>query len=695
MLDHLSRFIWKVSRPLQRTALGLASTLGLAAVGVHPAIATPPSIDQTVECEVLVAGGGLAGAATAYESLLAGRTVCMTEITDWVGGQLSSQGTSALDERTTQRQQRFFPRGYLEFSDRIHKFYDRPDPGDCWVSLFCFLPKDGHTILFDMLQDAEQRGKGTLHWYPATVIKDLEMVQEAVPGERQIGGAIAIQHQPAPGAPPLNTFPLSQTIEDAYRYEDSDRFQKTVIRFVPKPIEQRDQPRTATPPWYVVDATETGELIALADVPYRVGIDPRSYLEPSAATETAVPYCTQGYTYTFAMEQTAEPQPQVMPDFYPQYAPYYSYEKPIFASVDLLFTYRRIWRPEGQITTNTRFGNIGYIAPQPGDISMQNWTWGNDYRPGTEVDNLILTHDQLQQMGQLEPDGWLGGLRVESLRRGEESSLGYYYWLVAGTTDSQLGEGVKQPSPNHRFLSGIDSPMGTAHGLSKYPYMREVRRLIGRPSPGYESGFTISEIDITRNNFTDDYYRFNLPERTYRSLGIALSGLDTIERIRSNESPDPVRLRTRSRIYPDSVGIGHYNIDFHPCMQFHPPEAPGNIEYPGVRQGQGVTYPFQVPLRAMIPQQVDNLIVAGKSIATSQIAAAAYRVHSFEWSSGAAAGSLIDFALEEGVIPYQLTDDLPRPEPQLERFQRRLAEQGNPSAFPETSIFNEDWQDWN
>ena len=48
-------------------------------------------------------GGGLSGVATAYEGLLAGRTVCLTEITDWLGGQISSQGTSALDERPTQR----------------------------------------------------------------------------------------------------------------------------------------------------------------------------------------------------------------------------------------------------------------------------------------------------------------------------------------------------------------------------------------------------------------------------------------------------------------------------------------------------------------------------------------------------------------------------------------------------------------
>jgi FAD dependent oxidoreductase len=655
-------------------------------IWIAPTLAAPPKVDQTVECEVLVAGGGLAGTATAYESLLAGRTVCMTEITDWVGGQISSQGTSALDERTTQRQKEFFPRGYLEFSDRIHKFYRRPDPGDCWVSSFCFLPKDGHAILLKMLQDAAKQGKGTLHWYPSTVIKNL------TEAKGQIEGAIAIQHQPAPGTPPLNTEPLSQTIEDAYQPEDSSRFTKQVIRFVPK---QEASKNASSPHWYVVDATETGELLALADVPYRVGIDPRSYLDPSSASETAMPYCTQGYTYTFAMEQMAEPQSQSQPSFYPQYEPYYSYEKPIFASVDLLFTYRRIWRPKGQATVDTKFGNIGFIAPQPGDISMQNWTWGNDYRPGTATDNLILTHDQLQEAGQLALGQWMGGLRVESLRRAEESSLGYYHWLVAGTTDSQLGVGVKKPSPNHRLITGLDSPMGTMHGLSKYPYMREVRRLIGRPSPGYASGFTISEVDITRNNFTDDYYRYGLSDRAYRALGIGLSGLEAIQRIRSNEIPDPVRLRTRSRIYPDAVGIGHYPIDFHPCMQSHPPEAPGTIEHPGVRQGQGVTYPFQVPLRAMIPQRINNLIVAGKSIATSQIAAAAYRVQSFEWSAGAAAGTLVDFALDTGTAPYEWVDDLPHKEPMLEQLQQRLNNARNPTAFPETSIFNEDWQDWN
>jgi len=44
-----------------------------------------------------------------------------------------------------------------------------------------------------------------------------------------------------------------------------------------------------------------------------------------------------------------------------------------------------------------------------------------------------------------------------------------YLLAPRGTTDSQLGDGVKQSQPNNRYLAGLDSPMGTVHGLSKYP----------------------------------------------------------------------------------------------------------------------------------------------------------------------------------------------------------------------------------
>ena len=655
------------------------------------ALAAPPRTpDQTVNCEILVVGGGLSGVATAYESLLAGRTVCLTEITDWVGGQISAQGTSALDERSTQRSRLFYSRGYLELRKGIERKYGELNPGDCWVSESCFLPRDGHQILSDLLQDAAKLGKGKLKWFPSTVIKELELTPSG--SGQLIQSVIAIQHQPAVNAPPLNTEPLSKTIEDAYRYENSPRFQKTILRFVPSKVSKSSQlAQSNTPTWYVVDATETGEMIALADVPYRLGIDARSYLEPSSSSATEDRYCTQGFTYTFAMEATKEPQIHPMPPFYPQYSKYYSYELPRLANFPLVFTYRRIWSPKTGKPAD--FSGIKFTAITPGDISMQNWTWGNDYRPGTALDNLVYTRSQLQATGQLQPSGWMGGLRVESLRNAETIANGYFYWLVAGTTDSQLGDGVKQPQPNNRQLRGLDSPMGTVHGLSKYPYIREGRRIIGRSGWGHPQGFSVWEIDVSRQDYKDEYYRQISPEM-YRRLTTVLAGLETTAVIAGTKPWEETTRRTRSTIYPDSVGIGHYAIDFHPCMVLSPPELPGNTERPGERRGAGQAYPFQIPLRAMIPQKVDNLLVASKSIATSHIAAAAYRVHSFEWSVGAAAGTTAAFALEQAIAPYQLVDRLPQPEPQLEALQRRLEKNGNPTAFPNTSIFNESWEDW-
>lgn len=629
--------------------------------------ASPPleeQEEQAVACDILVVGGGLAGVATAYEGLRAGRTVCLTEITDWLGGQISAQGTSALDESQVQQRLQWFPKGYQALRQRIRDRYDTPS--NCWVSQICFLPEDGHEVALAMLQEAAKQGQGTLHWFPNTVIKSLQ-IQPAASAEF-IQSARAIQHAPAAGAAPLNTFPLSQTLAEAYREQDSARFQKTILRLTPP----------ATGRWIVVEATETGELLALADLPYRLGIDPRSVRNPSASEPVSNPYCPQGFTYTFAMEATATPLAHRMPPFYPHYAPYYSFELPRF-NLPLVFTYRRIKSVDPSADDRTI---------NPGDISMQNWTWGNDYRPGTALDNLIYTRDQLVASGQLEPGGWQGGLRLQSLEAAEELAQAYFYWLVAGTTDSQLGPGAKQPYPRLRYLQGLGSPMGTVHGLSKYPYIREGRRLIAREAWGYPEGFQVNEIDISRKDFQTSFYRELLSPWDYDDLQDALAGLQAIAAIQNQFAAGEVPRRQRSRIYIDSVGIGSYAIDFHPCMALHPPEQPGNYEYPGERWAAGSTYPFQIPLRAMIPPRINNLLVTGKSIATTHISAAAYRVHPFEWSAGAAAGTTAAFVLERQLWPDQLVDKLlPRPNPELEALQKRLNAQGNPTAFPDTSIF--------
>jgi hypothetical protein len=612
----------------------------------------------------------------------------MTEITDWIGGQITSQGTSALDEAKKQRNLWFFPQGYTEFRQRIEQKYGKLNAGDCWVSVSCFIPNTAQQILVEMLQEAAQKGNGKLKWFPNTVIKKLEISADG----KLINSAIAIQHRPAPNTPALNTEPLSTIIDEAYRYENSPRLQKEIIQFVPLQVPLKAQAQKRPADWFVIDATETGEIIALADVPYRLGLDPRSHLNPSSPVIANDAYCTQGFTYTFAMEQTAEPQPQVKPNSYDRYLPYYGSDpKPNLANFDNIFTYRRIWSPEPLSPKKNAFGVSSMKA---GDISMQNWVWGNDYRGGTDKDNLIYSREQLQRSGQLEPNGWMGGLRLKTLKSGEEIALGFYYWLVAGTTDSQQKTNWKKPFPNHRLLKGIDSPMGTMHGLSKYPYIRESRRIIGRPSYGYPEGFSMSEIDVSRVDFSTELYRQNLSPQSYRDLWNALAGLEATSAIRNNTEPQKIPRRTRSTIYPDAIGIAQYYLDFHPCLSEYPVEKAGNTERAGVRNGHGAAFPGQIPLRSLIPQKIDNLIVSGKNIGYSYIVAAGYRVHSYEWSVGAAAAMTASFALSEGVLPYQLVESLPRVNPLLTKLQQTLVQNNNAIAFPDTSIFNLNWDDW-
>ncbi len=683
----MSKSLKQLTSQIRIAIYAIASTVALFTTTNNAIAQTsiPKTLDRREECEILIVGGGVAGTAAAYEGLLAGRTVCMTEITDWVGGQLTSQGTSALDEAKKQRSLWFFPQGYVEFRKRIEQKYGKLNAGDCWVSVSCFIPNTAQQILTEMLQEAERKGNGKLKWFPNTVIKKLEM---SVDG-KLIDGAIAIQHSPASNTPPLNTEPLSQIIDDAYRYENSSRLQKQIIRFVPLANSQK-QKRSSD--WFVIDSTETGEIIALADVPYRLGIDPRSHLNPSSPVTENDAYCTQGFTYTFAMEQTAEAQPQQKPNFYDRYLPYYGSDpKPNLANFDNIFTYRRIWSAE---TEKPKKNAFGVSSMKAGDISMQNWVWGNDYRPGTDKDNLIYSREQLLRSGQLESNGWMGGLRTETLKSGEEIALGFYYWLVAGTTDSQQKTDWKKPFPNHRLLTGLDSPMGTLHGLSKYPYIRESRRIIGRPSYGYPEGFSMSEIDVSQVDFSADTYRQSLSDETYRNLWKALAGIDSASAIRNNTEPQKISRRTRSTIYPDAIGIAQYYLDFHPCLSEYPVEKAGNTERAGVRNGHGAAFPGQIPLRSLIPQKVDNLIVSGKNIAYSYIVAAGYRVHSYEWSVGAAAGTTASFALSEGILPYKLVESLPRVNPLLSKLQQTLVQNRNAIAFPDTSIFNLNWSDW-
>src|SRR3989442_15620582 len=74
-----------------------SSVLDVQRLRAVPSRAGEPA-DRETTCELLVVGGGLGGVAAALAAARAGRSVLLTEETDWLGGQMTAQGVSALDE---------------------------------------------------------------------------------------------------------------------------------------------------------------------------------------------------------------------------------------------------------------------------------------------------------------------------------------------------------------------------------------------------------------------------------------------------------------------------------------------------------------------------------------------------------------------------------------------------------------------
>ncbi len=90
--------------------------------------------------------------------------------------------------------------------------------------------------------------------------------------------------------------------------------------------------------------------------------------------------------------------------------------------------------------------------------------------------------------------------------------------------------------------------------------------------------------------------------------------------------------------FEDSVGVGCYRIDLHPAV--------GGTNYIDVS-----SLPFQIPMGALLPQRMSNLLAAAKNIGTTHITNGCYRLHPVEWNIGEAAGALAAQAIVTGNEP--------------------------------------------
>ena len=202
--------------------------------------------------------------------------------------------------------------------------------------------------------------------------------------------------------------------------------------------------------------------------------------------------------------------------------------------------------------------------------------------------------------------------------RGKNLSMALLYWLQTEAPRPDGGTGWK----GLRLRPDI---VGTEDGMAKYPYIREGRRI--------KAEFTVLEQYVT-----------------------------TTARMRETGLPHD---EVRALQFPDSVGIGSYHMDLHLTTR-------------GDRGQFGSTLPFQIPLGALIPKRVENLLPACKNLGVTHLTNGCYRLHPVEWGVGEAIGALTAFCLSRKKSPREIRNDRGL----LADFQKLLRDDGVRLEWP-------------
>jgi len=373
---------------------------------------------STHQADVVVLGGGLGGVAATLAACDAGHSVILTDETDWLGGQATSQGVSALDEnRYIERSGG--TRSYLDFRRRIRQWYRRHteltvkaradpllDPGGSWVSRLTFEPKAAVAAIDEMLAPHRDRGR--------LVVLYRHRIIAAGRTGRRIEWVDLVD---------LDTCEVKRLTGA-----------------------------------YFLDATELGDPLVVCQVEHVVGAESAEQTaEPHARQDGPHPECVQSYTYPFAVRLNREPgEPIARPNGYEENLanqPYtfrhlyhdsrgwvrYGMFEHAPGSLGPFWTYRRL-------IDRANFEGPGYAE----DVAMINWP-GNDYRGQS-----LLTDS---------PDEML-----QALREAKDLALGFCHWLQTEAPRDDGGRGYPE-----LVLEPV--VMDTEDGLAKYPYIRESRRI--------------------------------------------------------------------------------------------------------------------------------------------------------------------------------------------------------------------------
>jgi hypothetical protein len=373
---------------------------------------------QTLECDVAVIGGGMGGVAAALAAAESGLTVLLTEETRWIGGQITSQAVSALDEHQLVETVHA-TRSYQDLRERIRRYYIEAyhapavmpngapiNPGNGWVSRLCFEPRVGLKVIGEILRP------------------HLE------------SGALRVLTQARP----------------TVCAGDPTHIQAVKLTRGGRVIEIRAE--------YFLDATEAGDLLPLAGVPYITGAEAREDTgEKYASADGPHPERMQSFTCCFLVEfRTGEDHTIRRPRGYERFRKEQPYSLTLYnregEAIHYNFNLATADRPL-PFWTYRRVFDAQLLAPGSGrgDIALINWH-GNDYHWANPIDQPPAA-------------------RAKILDEAKRLSLGFLVWLQTEVARDD-GQGF-----GYRELRLLPEAVGTRSGLAMYPYLREARRIRG------------------------------------------------------------------------------------------------------------------------------------------------------------------------------------------------------------------------
>ncbi|HSK70043.1 MAG TPA: FAD-dependent oxidoreductase, partial [Candidatus Limnocylindria bacterium] len=378
---------------------------------------------EFLETDIAIIGGGFGGVAAALAAAEAGKRVVISEPTDWIGGQVTAQAVSALDEHF--HIETFGgTRSYYRFREAVRNYYrneypaarDRGEPfnpGGGWVSRLCFEPRVGLKVLQDMLAPYVETGR-------------VRLLLEHAPISAEVRGG---------------------RISEVTLAGPEDR--RVILRAA-----------------LFLDATELGDLLPLVGAPYVTGAEWAANTgEPHAAPDRAYPERVQSFTVGFLVDYCPGENHTIRKpngyDYLRQSQPFTlvlrtrggNYRRFFMFKGDLPFwTYRRVL-DAGQMLpgafASPRESGCGPVR----DIALINWD-SNDYYKENLIDRSPAQQARI-------------------LREARRLSLCFLYWLqTEAPRDDNDGRGY----PGLRLLP---EAVGTADGLAKTPYIRESRRVLG------------------------------------------------------------------------------------------------------------------------------------------------------------------------------------------------------------------------